>query len=81
MHVVKMSSKGQIVIPKEVRRKHKLDKNVDLVLQDEGDVLILRKKKDVDRVLRDEFFPLLQAAQTSLRELWDNPEDDVWNEA
>jgi AbrB family looped-hinge helix DNA binding protein len=81
MHVVKMSSKGQIVIPKEVRRKHKLDKNVDLVLQDEGDVLILRKKKDVDRVLRDEFFPLLQASQTSLRELWDNPEDDVWNEA
>jgi AbrB family looped-hinge helix DNA binding protein len=81
MHVVKMSSKGQIVIPKEVRRKHKLDKNVDLVLQDEGGVLILRKKKDVDRVLRDEFFPLLQASQTSLRELWDNPEDDVWNEA
>jgi len=75
-----MSSKGQIVIPKEVRRKHKLDRNTDLVLQDEGDILVLRKKKDVDRALRDQFYPLLKASERSLAELWNNPEDDVWND-
>ena len=75
-----MSSKGQIVIPGEVRRRHKLDRNTDLVLQDEGDFLVLRKKGDVEKVLRDQFYPLLKASERSLAELWDNPEDDVWND-
>ncbi len=74
-----MSSKGQIVIPKEVRRKHRLDRDTDLVLQDEGDILVLRKKTDVDKALRDQFYPLLKASERSLAELWDDPEDDVWN--
>ena len=81
MHVVTMSSKGQIVIPKELRRKHRLDKGTDLLLQEAGDILILRKKKDIDKALRSEFYPLLKASEKSLGELWDNPEDDVWNEA
>ena len=75
-----MSSKGQIVIPGEVRRRHKLDRNTDLVLQEEGDFLVLRKKGDVEKVLRDQFYPLLKASERSLAELWDNPEDDVWND-
>jgi bifunctional DNA-binding transcriptional regulator/antitoxin component of YhaV-PrlF toxin-antitoxin module len=81
MHVVRMSSRGQILIPKEVRRKHQLDKDTDLLLQDAGGILILRKKKHVDKALRSEFYPLLKASEKSLGELWDNPEDDVWNEA
>ena len=75
-----MSSKGQIVIPKEVRRRHKLGRNTDLLLQEEGDVIVLRKKSDVDRVLRDQFYPLLRASERSLAELWDNPEDAVWDD-
>lgn len=75
-----MSSKGQIVIPKEVRRKHKLDRDTDLLLQDEGNILVLRKKTDVEEALRDQFYPLLKASERRLAELWDNPEDDVWND-
>ena len=77
---MKLSSKGQIVIPKQVRRRHKLERDTALVLQEEGDVLILRKKGDVDRILKDQFFPLLTASERSLAELWENPEDDVWND-
>ncbi len=80
MHIVRMSSKGQIVIPKDVRMRHKLERDTDLLLQEEGDVLVLRKKGDVDRVLRDQFYPLLKASERSLAEIWDNPEDDAWNE-
>ena len=80
MHVLRLSSKGQIVIPKEVRRRHKLDRDTDLLLQEEGDLLVLRKKRDVDQVLKDQFYPLLRASERSLAELWHNPEDDVWND-
>lgn len=80
MHIVRMSSKGQIVIPKDVRRRHKLDRDTDLLLQEEGDILVLRKKGVVDKVLRDQLYPLLKASERSLAELWDNPEDDVWND-
>lgn len=80
MHVVKVSSKGQIVIPKEVRERHRLDRDTDLVLLESGDALVLRKKADVEGILKDEFGPLLRASEKPLRELWDNSEDDVWND-
>ncbi|HEX9339711.1 MAG TPA: AbrB/MazE/SpoVT family DNA-binding domain-containing protein [Thermoplasmata archaeon] len=81
MHVVKMSSKGQVVIPKEVRERHRLGRDADLVLLEAGEALILRKKKDVEGILKDEFVPLLRASERALKDLWDNPEDDVWNDA
>jgi len=81
MHIVHVSSKGQIVIPKEIRERHKIGRDTDLVLQESEDALVLRKKVDIDRILRDQFRPLLEAAERNLAEIWENPEDDVWNEA
>lgn len=80
MHVVKVSSKGQIVIPKEVRRRHRLGRDTDLVLLESGDALVLRKKADIERILKDEFGPFLRASEESLRDLWENSEDEVWDE-
>ena len=79
MHVVKVSSKGQIVIPKEVRTRHRLDRDTDLVLLESGDTLVLRKKDDVEGILNNEFAPLLRATEDALRSLWENSEDDVWD--
>ena len=79
MHIVKVSSKGQIVIPKEVRTRHRLSRDTDLVLLESGDALVLRKKADVEGILNDEFAPLLRATEDALRGLWENPEDDVWD--
>jgi AbrB family looped-hinge helix DNA binding protein len=74
-----LSSKGQIVIPKEVRKRHRLDRDTDLVLLESGDAIVLRKKADVEGILKDEFAPLLRASEEVLRDLWENPEDDVWD--
>src|SRR2546425_12453947 len=79
MHVVKVSSKGQIVIPKEVRTRHRLGRDTDLVLLESGDALVLREKADVEGVLNDEFAPLLRATQDALRGLWETPGDDMWD--
>ena len=75
-----MSSKGQMVIPKEVRKRHRLGRDTDLVLLESGDALVLRKKADVEGILKDEFGPLLRASEEALRELWENSEDDVWDD-
>ncbi|HEY5605925.1 MAG TPA: AbrB/MazE/SpoVT family DNA-binding domain-containing protein [Thermoplasmata archaeon] len=80
MHVVRVSSKGQIVIPKEVRKRHRLGRDTDLVLLESGDALVLRKKADVEGILKDEFGPLLRASEEALRDLWENSEDDVWDD-
>lgn len=81
MHTVRVSSKGQVVIPKDVRKRHGLERDTDLVLLEEGDALVLRKKTDVEKILRDRFYPFLRASETSLAELWESPDDDVWNDA
>ncbi len=46
-----MSSKGQILIPKEVRKRHRLGRNTNLVLLESGDALVLRKKADMEEIL------------------------------
>jgi len=79
VHVVKVSSKGQIVIPKEVRKRHRLGRNTNLVLLESGDALVLRKKADMEEVPEGGFGPLQRASEEALKELWDNPEDDVWD--
>ena len=79
MHVVRVSSKGQIVIPKEVRARHRLGRGTDLVLLESGDALVLRKKADVEGILNEEFAPLLRTTEDALRESWDNSENHVWD--
>lgn len=68
------------MIPKDVRRRHRLDRDTDLVLLESGDALVLRKKADVEGILKDEFGPLLRASEAVLRDLWENPEDDIWDD-
>jgi len=80
VHVVRVSSKGQIVIPKEVRKRHRIGRDTDLVLLESGDALVLRKKADVEGILKDEFAPLLRASEEALRDLWETSEDDVWDD-
>ena len=79
VHVVKVSTKGQIVIPKEVRKRHQIGRNTNLVLLESGDVLVLRKKADMEEILEGGFGLVQRAWEEALKELWDNPEDDVWN--
>lgn len=68
------------MIPKEVRKRHRLGRDTDLVLLESGDALVLRKKADVEGILKDEFGPLLRASEEALRDLWENSEDDVWDD-
>ena len=56
MEVVKLSSKGQIVIPAKIRKELKLSKGDKLLLERDGDAIILRpmvklsKLRGVDKI-------------------------------
>lgn len=56
MKVVKLSSKGQIVIPAKIRKELKLSKGDKLLLERNGDAIILRpmvklsKLRGVDKI-------------------------------
>ena len=74
-----VSRKGQLVIPKDVRKRHRLKTDTDLVLLESGDALVLFKKADMEGILEGGFGPLQGASEEALKELWDNPEDNVWD--
>lgn len=45
MDRVRLSTKGQIVIPSDVRARHRWDAGTELILEDRGDALVLRAAK------------------------------------
>jgi len=50
----KIGEKGQIVIPKPIRDKFNLDKNTEVIVDEKGDDIIIRKKKS-DLEIYDEY--------------------------
>ncbi len=75
-----MSTRGQIVIPQEVRTRHRLDRDTDLVLLESGDALVRWKKADVEGIFQDDLGPLFRASEEALKDLWKDSENDVWND-
>lgn len=45
MATIRLSSKGQLVIPNELRTRHHWDAGTELVIEDRGDALVLRAVK------------------------------------
>lgn len=81
MEIIKTSSRGQIVIPEHVRRRHKIKEGTRLVLFEQGDKIILEKEEKIKSMLKldleDKGWSAL--SETSLRDVWDNKKDaKVW---
>jgi len=75
---VKVSEKGQVVIPKDVREKLKLHKGDKLVILIEGEKMLIEKSKKTEKKIKDDFSDLLKASESSL-DFWDNKKDAVWD--
>jgi len=75
---VKVSDKGQIAIPSSIREKIGIDKGDELILcENEGKILIQKLNK-ISKSIKDDFKDILKYNQDSLKEVWDNKEDDIW---
>ncbi len=74
---VKVSEKGQIAIPREIRNAMDLEKGDELIIIIQKDNRIVLEK--AEHLLEDVFDDLLKASEHVAKELWDNTYDEVWN--
>jgi len=76
---VRVSNKGQIAIPQSLRENLGIVKGDDLTLfQIKGKILIEKAQKTEEKI-KDDFKDILKFSENSLKEVWDNQEDKIWN--
>jgi len=89
MEIIKTSSRGQIVIPEEVRKRHKIKEGTKLVLLEEDSRIILEKEDKFESIIKRNMnilrkkdpgtLNLMMASEKSLSKDWGSKEDDVWD--
>lgn len=83
IEIVNVSSRGQIVIPEKVRKHFGIRQGSRLILIEKNDTLVLSKEDSISPMLahaQKEEAGWLALAEQSMRELWDNPQDDeTWS--
>jgi antitoxin PrlF len=72
--IIKVTDKGQISIPIEIRKSIGISVGDELIAIRSGETLCLKK------INKDDFKDLLKLSEGSLRKIWDKKEDEIWND-
>ena len=80
MKTIKVSDKGQIAIPNSIRQKLHIEKGDDLILLEIEGKILIEKSQNISEKIKDEFKDILKFSEQSLKEVWDNPKDEIWSE-
>lgn len=75
---VKVSEKGQIAIPVSIRNKIGIGEGDELLLFESDGKILLEKSSKFSKSIEDNFEDILKYNEDSLKEVWDNKEDDIW---
>ena len=76
---VKVSDKGQIAIPSDIRKEMKIRKGEELLLVKKGDKLLVEKSSKVSKRFANEFNFMVKHAEAVAQKLWNNKEDEIWD--
>ena len=76
---IRISEKGQIAIPVEIQREMGIGKGDELLLIKKGEKLILERPKKFAKTLRNEFEDVQRISESTLKKLWLNKSDEIWN--
>ena len=81
LKTIKLSEKGQISIPKDIREGMHLKKGDKLVLMTKGEQLIIQKADIVLNKLHinEESAGTMLLSEETLKKDWDNEYDERWN--
>ena len=77
---IKVSQKGQIAIPSDIRKELGIKKGEELLLVKKGDRIMLEKTEHFAKKTKRDFDDLLYWSEQVLKKLWLNKEDDIWGE-
>ena len=75
---VKVSEKGQIAIPTSMRENIGIEQGDELLLVEAEGRILIEKAKKFSNSMQDDFQDILKYNEKSLKEVWDNKEDDIW---
>ena len=76
---VRVSDKGQIAIPQEIRKQMSIERGEELILLQIDGKLLIEKQQKVAKKVEDDFKDILKFSEKSLKEVWDNKSDDIWS--
>ena len=82
IETVKVSSKGQMVIPEEIRKEFHIIEGTKLILVTEKGKIILQREEEFLKKMQkndQEEKGWLELGEKSMEEIWDNPKDEkIW---
>ena len=71
--IIKVTDKGQISLPVGIRTSLNISQGDELFITKSEEAIIIKKVK------RDDFFDLLKHSEVVAKKLWDNKDDEIWN--
>ena len=80
LKTIKVSQKGQIAIPAEVQKMTGIKKGDNLILFIKGKKIMLEKVDAVIAQLTDDFKYIETITENSLKQLWENEPDEIWEQ-
>ena len=76
---VKISDKGQISIPKDIREELSLKEGETLIMISDGKKIVLEKKDRIMKKIKSESDATMRMSEHVLKKDWDNEYDERWN--
>lgn len=77
---IRVSEKGQVAIPIEIRERLNIEYGDELVIVQNAEKLLIEKASKVSNKISEDFSDILAYSEQALKEVWDNPQDDIWNQ-
>lgn len=76
---VKVTDKGQISIPTNIRQLAGIEKGDELLIVFKGNKLLIEKVEIIEKQILDNFKDVLKMSEETLKKIWDNEKDEIWN--
>ena len=77
--MIKVSDKGQIALPKDIRESADIKTGDSLVLVQKGKKIMLEKSSVIKDKVEDDFKDMLKLSEITAKKLWNNQYDEVWD--